>query len=83
MERRDASKKKSDFEVQTINLIDRRYGVSRNIKLKLSGADKISETFSTPFRDLTASFRSELKHQTESLNFKSFCLKTEILKVTY
>ena len=30
MERRDASKKKSDFEVLTINLIDRRYGVSSN-----------------------------------------------------
>lgn len=28
VERRDASKKKSDFEVQTTNLIDRRYGVS-------------------------------------------------------
>lgn len=28
IERRDASKKKSDFEVQTTNLIDRRYGVS-------------------------------------------------------
>lgn len=28
VERRDASKKKSDFEVQTPNLIDRRYGVS-------------------------------------------------------
>lgn len=28
VERRDASKKKSDFEVLTINLIDRRYGVS-------------------------------------------------------
>lgn len=28
MERRDASKKKSDFEVLTINLIDRRFGVS-------------------------------------------------------
>lgn len=28
IERRDASKKKSDFEVQTPNLIDRRYGVS-------------------------------------------------------
>ena len=30
VERRDASKKKSDFEVLTINLIDRRYGVSSN-----------------------------------------------------
>lgn len=30
VERRDASKKKSDFEVLTINLIDRRYGVSRD-----------------------------------------------------
>lgn len=28
VERRDASKKKSDFDVLTINLIDRRYGVS-------------------------------------------------------
>lgn len=28
MEGRDASKKKSDFEVLTVNLIDRRYGVS-------------------------------------------------------
>lgn len=27
VERRDASKKKSDFDVLTINLIDRRYGV--------------------------------------------------------
>lgn len=32
VERRDASKKKSDFEVQTINLIDRRYGVSRKLE---------------------------------------------------
>lgn len=31
VERRDASKKKSDFEVQTVNLIDRRYGVSSNL----------------------------------------------------
>lgn len=29
LERRDASKKKSDFEVLTIHLIDRRYGVSQ------------------------------------------------------
>lgn len=28
VERRDASKKKSDFEELTVNLIDRRYGVS-------------------------------------------------------
>lgn len=28
VERRDASKKKSDFEVLTVNLIDRRYGVN-------------------------------------------------------
>lgn len=32
VERRDASKKKSDFEVQTVNLIDRRYGVSRKLE---------------------------------------------------
>lgn len=30
VERRDASKKKSDFEVLTINLIDRRYGVRQD-----------------------------------------------------
>lgn len=30
LEYRDASKKKSDFEVLTTNLIDRRYGVSCN-----------------------------------------------------
>lgn len=30
VERRDASKKKSDFEVLTVNLIDRRYGVSHH-----------------------------------------------------
>lgn len=30
VERRDASKKKSDFDVLTVNLIDRRYGVSRS-----------------------------------------------------
>lgn len=33
VERRDASKKKSDYEVMTINLIDRRYGVSYTQKI--------------------------------------------------
>lgn len=28
VEQRDASKKKSDYDVLTVNLIDRRYGVS-------------------------------------------------------
>lgn len=32
VERRDASKKKSDFDVLTINLIDRRYGVRRGCR---------------------------------------------------
>ena len=36
LERRDASKKKSDFEVLTIHLIDRRYGVSYNTQKILS-----------------------------------------------
>lgn len=32
VERRDASKKKSDFEAVTSNLIDRRYGVSADAR---------------------------------------------------
>lgn len=37
VERRDASKKKSDFEVLTINLVDRRYGVSRWLLSSIHG----------------------------------------------
>ena len=33
IERRDASKKKSDFEQITVNVIDRRYGVSEMFSL--------------------------------------------------